>query len=401
MAADWNGTDPLPVAPTIGDGLNVLVRPLLAVACWRADDSVFGFGSSFPLPAARPALARLASLVQRNPGAPLSIFGHADPTGRDDYNKTLSGRRALAIQALLARNVGAWERLFARPFGDDRWNPRAENVMRRALDDHVSNRQELFEDYMDLLCGSLKLSGGDFLAGGADAGGKGDMQGCGEFNPAWLASQAEAARFDSDHVSRNLANAPNRRVLILLFRPGSRVDPGRWPCPRVDEGPQGCRKRFWSDAPARLAPGEDERTYRATRDTFACRFYDRLAGATACEGGRLKASHRYFAWIPPSLRDRAELWVRAPGSPADSEPVLKLPASAGALDAAGVSSFDLGYLDMSKTWLVEIRLGEHRLSLGALADLSAAANFVLGQVDPAIQGVAVAATEAAPRTGRA
>jgi len=35
--------------------------------------------------------------VKDHPACPLSVFGHADPVGSDDYNKALSGRRAMAV----------------------------------------------------------------------------------------------------------------------------------------------------------------------------------------------------------------------------------------------------------------------------------------------------------------
>ncbi|MEZ4456091.1 MAG: hypothetical protein R2882_06010 [Gemmatimonadales bacterium] len=54
--------------------------------------------------------------------------------------------------------------------------------------------------------------------------------------------------------------------------------------PRVTEGIDGCRKRFWSDAPVRrtFQPLRRERG-RAAEDTFACRFYDRLIRGAARE----------------------------------------------------------------------------------------------------------------------
>ncbi len=86
-------------------------------------------------------------------------------------------------------------------------------------------------------------------------------------------------------TERNDANAPNRRVMVLLFRPGSRVIPNKWPCPRADEGTLGCRKRFWSDGEKRrgLHLPDEDRKFEKTKDTFACGFYQRLSDGSPCE----------------------------------------------------------------------------------------------------------------------
>jgi hypothetical protein len=150
------------------------------------DDLGFDFGSSFVIPRLKPELGKLGQMVAAHPRSPLSIFGHADPTGGEEFNKRLSGRRALAVYALLTRKVEIRNELFTNPLGDDQWNPRAMDMMRRALGDSSAARPKIFRDYMDWLCGSFQLSPKDFLAQGADFGGKGDWQGCGEFNPALL-----------------------------------------------------------------------------------------------------------------------------------------------------------------------------------------------------------------------
>jgi hypothetical protein len=76
--------------------------------------------------------------------------------------------------------------------------------------------------------------------------------------------------------------------MTLLFRPGSRVAPAAWPCPRAKEGPAGCRKRFWSDAEKRRSTRlpDTARKFEDTRDTFACRFYQRLSGSSPCDLAR-------------------------------------------------------------------------------------------------------------------
>jgi hypothetical protein len=152
----------------------------------------------------------------------------------------------------------------------------------------AGKRKALFLAYMDNLCGpELKLEKTDFLGHGDDAGGKADFQGCSEFNPVLIVSQEEQDTFehDKDHKARNSANASNRRVMVLIFRKGSRVAPAKWPCPRATEGVAGCRKRFWSDGEKRRSRREpdERRLFEAEQDTFACRFYHRMAADSPCE----------------------------------------------------------------------------------------------------------------------
>src|SRR5262249_52660697 len=130
-------------------------------------------------------------------------------------------------------------------------------------------------------------------------------QGCSEFNPIFLISRKEEQEFASltkaKKEKRDALNAKNRRVLVFLFKPGSRVDPEKWPCPTAKQGPGGCRSRFWSD-------GDDRRNKRlpnahreyqkiavdvdtgapvgtAPEETFACRFYYGVSLHSPCEGG--------------------------------------------------------------------------------------------------------------------
>src|SRR5947209_9834257 len=84
----------------------------------------------------------------------MTVFGHADPTGGDVLNKTLSGRRAQAIYGMLVRKVELWEDLYTNPFGNDNWEPKAihtmQNTLGQPLSDHPSSaaRKTLFKAYM-------------------------------------------------------------------------------------------------------------------------------------------------------------------------------------------------------------------------------------------------------------
>ncbi len=306
------------VGPSTSSEFNTVRAGIIPIACWRVDDLRFAFDSSLVTPSLGDELKQLAQLLKEHPGCPLSVFGHADPVGNDDYNKILSGRRAKAIYGMLTRNTDLWEQLYNQQSGDDNWGIKALQIMLEGLDFRVNRadgvmdestqqalkdfqtanglsasgqndqatRKKLYLAYMNALCGpDLKLRKEDFLARGIGSGGKGDYQGCGEFNPALVFSKEENEAFEKakDKIGRNRANAPNRRVMVLIFRRGSRVNPSKWPCPRADDGVAGCRKRFWSDGEKRRSNQQEHREYQKTKDTFACRFYDRIAGGSPCE----------------------------------------------------------------------------------------------------------------------
>ena len=326
------------VGPATADQSNLLRIPLIPRACWKLEESNFEFDSSFVLPLGLTLdTGRLKGLLDAHPKSVLSVFGHADPVGQDEYNKTLSGRRALAVYGLLTRRTDIWEELYRRhdAAGRDKWGLRSIQIMLNqalpvgraaALGGNIDGtmdeptRQKLREFqsgqglaptpfgpppehavdsatfkalaavYMDKVCTDddgkpFKVEKTDFLARGEDKDLKGDVQGCSEFNPLLIFSRAKQRQFDEParHKARNEANKPNRRVMVLLFRPGSRVDPNRWPCPRAKEDTSGCRRRFFSEFATRLTNGPEDREFEKTRDTFACRFYDRLVTGSPCE----------------------------------------------------------------------------------------------------------------------
>lgn len=312
----------LPVAATVKDGVNTLRFSLLPIACWKLEDLRFDFDSSFLRPDGADEMASLLELRKQHAGSPISIFGHADPTGKDDYNKTLSGRRALALHALLVRDVDRWESFYSKPFGGDDWGVRSIQHMLGALgfdpgvvdgkqgakttaaargfqeqkrltpDGKVGplTRKELFTAYMDFLCrdaqgDTVVLTADDFLARDKDPKHRGDVQGCSEFNPVLVLSVDEDKQFADPKrkTERDVALLPDRRVMVFLFVPGVSVDPGRWPCPAAEDGPSQCQAQFFPDADARRAPTAARRLYEVTHDTMACKFYDRMARRSPCE----------------------------------------------------------------------------------------------------------------------
>ena len=346
------------VAPTTADEFNTIQPPLLPRACWKLEDMRFMFDSSLVLPEIKEEMPLLREIIEKNTETnadgvtmkpPLSIFGHADPVGDDAYNKTLSGRRAMAIYALITRRTDMWEQLYSHPAGGDNWGQPSTKMMLGSLgfngptatrDFQEANdlttdgsagpktREKLFLVYMDSLCGpDFVVAREDFLGGGVDPGGKADYQGCSEFNPLILLSIQENQELSQpqNKSKRNEENAPNRRVMIFLFRPGRRVIPGRWPCPRAKEGDAGCRKRFFVEGEWRRSPGPVRREFKETGDTFACRFYNRFAANSPCEHplpppkGKAFLSVIVFFHQEPIADLKVKFTAVSPGGATDAE----------------------------------------------------------------------------------
>ena len=287
-----------PVGPATTGQFNTIRSPLVPIACWRVDDIRFDFDSSFVRSEVQYELDALQSLFDKHPGCPIAVFGHADPVGSDDYNKSLSGRRATTVYAVLIANsnlakaTSLWQSVAAQ----ENWSSQAYAAMQAVTGQPAGTANSaVIQAYLQTIGAKLKITTTDFLGQGSDATGKADYQGCSEFNPLLIFSDAEAARYaqSSDNTQRNLANAPNRRVMVLMFRKGTVVDPTQWPCPRATEGKAGCLKRFWSDGDSRRSQTlpDQRRTFDATHDTFACRFYQRLCCSSPCE--QTKAIFRF------------------------------------------------------------------------------------------------------------
>jgi hypothetical protein len=318
---------PFRVAPTVTNLFNVLSVDLKAVACLSLHDILFPFGSSFVNPAAAAVLHELPGLREKHKSKsgelpPLSVFGHADPVGSDDLNKFLSGRRARVVYGALIGDPGVWEEIYTHPYYDDKWAGPQAIVMFETLGYKVdesdglraktqsnsyyvneksaavaafqrdkgleplgylnaSTRKPLFEAYMEKLCG-FRLEKTDFLGRGADPDGVADIQGCADFNPLLLLS-----KHDNDtmpHEKRNQENQANRRVVVFLFCPGRKISTKLWPCPNWRGNAAACKHRFFADSQARRTPDATERReFAKTYDTFACRFYDRVARFSPCE----------------------------------------------------------------------------------------------------------------------
>jgi hypothetical protein len=344
---------------------NAIRDPLVVLGCKELPNDHFEFDSSFVGPRSAKAFVNFAKLLnlhkerdQRKRFPPSALFGHADPTGSVGYNRMLSGRRATAVYGVLTKNPDLWDELFSQPYRGDDWGTKAIQTMlsislitlqpsglpeapfyqddidggktdatRRATAAAVSawreargfgkgatltaaQRKRLFKEYMDAICNGpdFKLAPTDFIAkaqGGRAL--KGDVMGCGEFNPRFLLTSAavRAAEKDPDlRDARNEAYKVNRRVIIYVFKHDTEIDPRKWPCPVArseDDAP--CRNRFWSDGDKRRAEAEVERTFgedmkhlgadeqgqlvetpiEETGNTMACRFYHGFARNSPCE----------------------------------------------------------------------------------------------------------------------
>jgi Putative peptidoglycan binding domain len=227
-----------------------------------------------------------------------------------------------------------------------------------------NTRKELFAAYMDAICKDgnrqpFKLEKTDFLAQGKGKDLKGDIQGCSEFNPSLLFSKAEKAELDQkDNKSkRDRKNQTNRRVMILLFKPGTEIEPSKWPCPTVKEGVAGCKVRFFSDGEKRRLNTEEERKFDKTKNTFACRFYHRMLETSPCEGVVIGK-----AMLRIELRDEK-------GNPIVNEPYV-LELNGTVISADGQRTDSRGHLEhevplatskgllktQDHTWEIEVRL---------------------------------------------
>ncbi len=304
---------PLVVAPSTANESNALLLWKNPVACWKVEDIRFAFGSSFVTPdiakeirelfdlRARHRKTDLATGITRYP--PLSVFGHADPVGPpadpDGFNKALSGRRAKVIYALLLSNTepdfafSLWQAVASDP--NEQWGADQRRTMLTATGlPHGTPDRDLYKAYMKSLCPpNMNLHKQDFLGQGADPQGKGDYQGCSSFNPVVVFSQQKENKFaqavqnnnQAGIAARNAANAPNRRVVILLFMVGSKVDPAKWRCPRALDPKTVCLSRFFADGQHRRTDHlpDTDRKFTTTKKTFACRFYQRISDCSLCE----------------------------------------------------------------------------------------------------------------------
>ena len=84
-----------------------------------AADVLFDFDKADLRPQARPALAKVADVLKAYPKAAVTIDGHTDGKGNDQYNQKLSDRRAESVRRWLTQ-AGVAARMTARGRGKSR-----------------------------------------------------------------------------------------------------------------------------------------------------------------------------------------------------------------------------------------------------------------------------------------
>jgi len=285
-------TSPMRVAPATGQGFNTLALDLNPVACLELRDILFEFDSSFVRPSAAEILGQLPALrdARRSLGRlpRMSVFGHADPVGTEVYNAYLSARRARAVYGVLTGSVDTWSYLYHHAYKGDDWRQRGVAVVMRdttGLPDGRSSA-DLIAAYLAYLFPN-PFTDADFLGNGA-ADGRASYQGCGKCNPRMVMSTDEEQHYAApeNHQDRDAQNQQNRRVVVFLYCAARRVNPPLWPCPTSQDDTAACQARFFSDGEQRRSPQDARRTYEKDGNTFACRFYDRMARVSPCEGRR-------------------------------------------------------------------------------------------------------------------
>jgi outer membrane protein OmpA-like peptidoglycan-associated protein len=80
-------------------------------------DVLFETGRFELMPAARERLAKISGIILAYPGLHLEVDGHTDNIGADEYNQTLSEKRAQAVRDYLIQQGIAADSIEARGFG--------------------------------------------------------------------------------------------------------------------------------------------------------------------------------------------------------------------------------------------------------------------------------------------
>lgn len=284
------------------------------VANWKLVPGSFEFDSSRIHPDTKMQMGQLKTMYDANPETRLAVFGHADPVGDDEYNKTLSARRAKAMYALLTRNVDMWIALSKKAGGDD-WGVPAHQWMLLTVKDPsgkvyysgtVDGKQnkafteatkafqkdndlykdgvigpktkgKLYPKYMDAVC--VDESGTPFsvppdrFMGEAsenakvDGKGTGAYQGCSELNPDFVIPEPHTKEDEA-------TNFLNRRTVVAFFKKDdfSDSDPAKpqWPCPMWSKPCKDCKSEQFPDGDDRRKAGASLKSFP---DTVSCMFY--------------------------------------------------------------------------------------------------------------------------------
>lgn len=106
----WTSTD-APVADTAGNMAEKRLDQLIVYFAY--DKATIGV-------AERPKVERLAEYLKANQNLRVIIEGHCDDRGSDEYNRSLSERRALAVREYLVTLGVSQERIDSVGYGEDR-----------------------------------------------------------------------------------------------------------------------------------------------------------------------------------------------------------------------------------------------------------------------------------------
>ena len=96
-------------------------------------DVLFDTGQATLKPGAREKLAKVSGIVLAHPGLSLEVEGHTDSVGTDDFNQSLSERRAESVKTYLTQQGIPSASIRARGFGE---------VQPVASNDHAAGRQQ-------------------------------------------------------------------------------------------------------------------------------------------------------------------------------------------------------------------------------------------------------------------
>ena len=125
----------------VGEGIKVTMKENMVN---------FGFDSSNLTSAAMANLDKLAEILINNPDTNINIYGHTDSKGSDEYNLSLSDRRAAAVKSYLASKGIASSRMI--PMGVGEKEPIATNdtdagrAQNRRVEFAITANEEMIKD---------------------------------------------------------------------------------------------------------------------------------------------------------------------------------------------------------------------------------------------------------------
>lgn len=125
----------------VGEGIKVTMKENMVN---------FGFDSSNLTSAAMANLDKLAEVLKNNPDTNINIYGHTDSKGSDEYNLSLSDRRAAAVKSYLASKGIASSRMLTMGVGEK--EPIASNdtdagrAQNRRVEFAITANEEMIKD---------------------------------------------------------------------------------------------------------------------------------------------------------------------------------------------------------------------------------------------------------------